>query len=264
MSEPNTEAAPAADTEPASNLDPIESQMTQEKFEVPDKFKNQDGSINQEALVKSYLEMESKQSKPAEEPKAEPATEEPKQETSEDSEQATPAQAAINAAEKEFRETGKLSDETYQALTQKAGLSRHHVDSFIAGEIASQESQYQDIVGALGGEAEFTKLTEWMSKNSSPEEVAEYNDNIEKVKAGEMTADQFKLYMIAHRDRFVAETGAEPRLTGGDVGHSIQGYQSVQEAVDATKDPRYKTDPAYRRQHELKMRNSNIYSRQSA
>jgi hypothetical protein len=60
--------------------------------------------------------------------------------------------------------------------------------------------------------------------------------------------------------RYVQTNGQPAKLIQGEViGPSGGVFRSVAEVVSAMKDPRYSKDPAYRRDLENRLKNSNVF-----
>lgn len=142
---------------------------------VPDGF-NEDGTPkenlilgkfkSQEDLEKAYKELETKLGQPKQE-------ETPKQE-----EIKTDDKQPINSFdvyEKEFFETGKLSEDSYKAL-EKMGFNKTMVDAYVAGQEALAKIKIQEVYSAVGGESSFKQLTEWAGNNYTESQIKEFND----------------------------------------------------------------------------------------
>jgi hypothetical protein len=108
--------------------------------------------------------------------------------------------------------------------------------------------QQQAIVAAVlaqaGGDAEFGKLADWAAKNLDPSRVRVFNEALTK---GDEQLVLTSLRAIQY-DRLMAN-GYEPPLLGGQAGRdSITPFASEQQVSAAMLDPRYSgidADPAY-------------------
>ena len=156
---------------------------------------------------------------------------------------------ALVAANQEFTDGGKLSDETIEKLSQLD--SRELVETW-AQYIRSQQEQAQQaqlteeqiasIRQVAGGDEAYKEMLGWASENLSPDEIAAYDAVMNGSDFGAM-------YWAAQglKARFGAEAGYEGRTyTGTRAPKPEPGFRSQAELARAISDPRYKDDPAYR------------------
>lgn len=214
---------------------------------VPEKFWDAEkGEVRTEALAQSYKELESKQGgKQEEKPK------EPPKATEGDPEAATQGDAAkaleekgldITTFQSEFDANGALTDESYEAL-EKAGINRATVDAYIAGQKALAVQFQSEVKSIAGGDEGFAAMVEWASVNADPKDVAAYNRAID---SGDV--DAAKLAVAGMYQKFQAARPDEPSLitaSGGKV--TGDAYESRAQMVADMQDPRYKSDPAFRK-----------------
>ena len=156
--------------------------------------------------------------------------------------------------EEEFNETGGLSDAAYQAL-EEAGIPSELVDNYLEGQLAMAEQIESSVYDSVGGEENYQAMTEWASDNLNEYEVDAFNHMIE---SGDNNLVNFAVQGLA--SRFMLENqDTEPNLISGSGGQSIGGrYESVQQLTSAMSDPRYQSDPAYRREVTDRLQRSNI------
>jgi hypothetical protein len=275
---PEYEAAMVAKADAAFGVEP-EAPAQQDKPEVqPErpawlnpKFKTP------EDLAKAYEEVEKKQSQapkvetpPAKAEVTPPAkTEEGTEAKAEDQQQeqqenkpegqvAKDALASVgvdyDALATEFETVGTLSEESYKALQEKAGLSREYVDAYIAGQAALAREAQQRVFDIAGGEEQYTVMTQWALANLTPAEIAAYNQGVEG------TAEQAALAAAGLKSKYIAAQGSEPKLiTGSSAAQVNTGFASRAEMTAAMNDPRYAKDAAYRKAVEQKIAVSNIF-----
>lgn len=178
--------------------------------------------------------------KEGEKPAEKPAEKEPEKEKPADT-------VDVKSLTAEFAEKGALSEESYKSLEGK-GFDKAFVDQFIAGQqaIAAQ----RDAIGyeAAGGKAKFDSMADWAGQNLSPEDIAVVNKGL-KGSPAEMQAAVRSL-----KSSYEAQFGSEPQLLNGKQGSAQEGvFASREQATAAIKDPRYKSDPAYRRSVEQRI-----------
>lgn len=153
----------------------------------------------------------------------------------------------------EYAENGELSQAAYEALAD-AGIPHQVVDAYIQGQeslAADMQAQAMDIVG---GQNEYSRMTEWAAMNLSDAEVDSYN---QLVNSGDMNQVMYAVEGLASRYR--NDDGSQPNLISGNAqGTSAGLYQSVAEVTRDMQDPRYESDPAFREMVALKLQNSDV------
>jgi 23S rRNA pseudoU1915 N3-methylase RlmH len=151
---------------------------------------------------------------------------------------------------KELSAGGKLSDESYAELA-KQGIPKNIVDSYVQGQMALVQQAQQEVFTAVGGADSYKAMVDWAASNLSSDEVAAYNNAVE---SGNKSQIMFAVKGL--QARFAAQS--EPRLLTGDGGKVARGFRSSAEMIEAMKDPKYKSDPAYRADVERRMSVSNF------
>lgn len=148
---------------------------------------------------------------------------------------------------------GKLSDASYAKL-QEAGYSRAIVDNYIEGQQAIGEQQIEAIAQSVGGRETMEAVLQWAGSNVEEIEKTAFND---AVSAGNWGAVRMALSGL--HSRFTAANGREANLISGQPGKApSNGFQSMYEMKAAMRDKRYGRDPAYMKEVEGKIRNSNF------
>lgn len=204
---------------------------------LPEKFQNP------EELAKAYGELESRFTKTSQ---------------SEDAIEAAARASSLSVQDlaplaQEYSETGKLSDKSYKTLESR-GIPRELVDAYVEGQRAVADAQVNSIYGSVGGEAQYSQMTSWAAENLPAEEIEAFDDIIEN-------GNQAQVLMAVRglHARFSAANG-QPRLIQGTVTTSgSNAFRSLAEMTSAMKDPRYKSDPAYRKDVEDRLRVSDIF-----
>lgn len=186
---------------------------------------------SQEDLIKSYQELERKQTelnKPKETKDEKPL--EANQKVNFD----------FSLAQKEFDDTGELSEKTIESLEQ-AGLPKSYIDNYISGLDAVAKQFEQRAFESTGGEENYKQMTDWVSKTLSESEIKQFNDNIGR-------DNDIALFTIKGMyARYSAET-REPNLaTGSNAQQSGSGYESIGQMKADMANPKYATDSAFRK-----------------
>ena len=186
---------------------------------------------SQEDLIKYYQELERKQTelnKPKETKDEKPL--EANQKVNFD----------FSLAQKEFDDTGELSEKTIESLEQ-AGLPKSYIDNYITGLDAVAKQFEQRAFESTGGEENYKQMTDWVSKTLSESEIKQFNDNIGR-------DNDIALFTIKGMyARYSAET-REPNLaTGSNAQQSGSGYESIGQMKADMANPKYATDSAFRK-----------------
>lgn len=159
----------------------------------------------------------------------------------------------FDTLEAEFEENGRLSEESY-ALLAAAGLPRRIVDRYIEGQKAASDRLMQEVYDIAGGEQRFRAAQIWAQSNLSAEELQAFD---EAVNASPERA-RFAVHGLCAAHQHA--TGAPPQLTRGEALSRGEGaFSSAQDVANAIRDPRYKTDPAYRAQVAARLAKSRVF-----
>ena len=107
---------------------------------------------------------------------------------------------------------------------------------------------------SVGGEERYDAMLRWGADNLSPDEIAMF-DNV--VATGDVNACYFAIQALNRR--FTEAVGDEKELlTGRGSRDTMDVFRSQAEVIEAMKDPKYDTDPAYRNDVFEKLGRSNI------
>lgn len=222
--------------EQASSESTDRPEWLDEKFESP------------EELAKAYNELQKKQGSGNGED-----TEEEVVEEEEEEENTSYTSQTIQSATEEFAESGTLSDKTFNAL-EDAGIPRDFVQAYIEGQKAVSEAQAQDVKNVIGGSANYEALAEWAGENLSESDLDAYNSIVE---GGSL--EQAKVAVKGLYSQFISAGGKPPVLSQGSTsGSSVKPFGSTAQITQAMSDPRYATDPAYRKTIEERIAVSNV------
>lgn len=155
--------------------------------------------------------------------------------------------------QQEYNETGQLSEDAYLAL-QEVGIEPQMVDTWIAGQEAIADQQIDSIYNMVGGEQVYNQMLEWAGDNLQPWEMDAFNDQIESLDANSMFAVQGLMARMQN------DEGSPPILYQGEPSqYSAPKYDSLAQLTSAMSDPRYASDPAYRREVTSRLNNSELF-----
>lgn len=225
-----------------------------------------------EELEKAYIELQKKlgegkkqeesaaEEEPSETPSEEPLEGVEEEEAQEEAVEVSEITQLLTDASKEFSEnSSKLSPETIEKLSQLD--SKTLVETW-ANYIAQQEQQAVQatisqqeadrVMKAVGGEKEYQAMIAWASENLTPAEVAAY-DNV----VNGNNPDAVYWAAMGLKAKYTDAVGYEGKQVSGKRPSSMEpGFRSHAELARAIRDPRYKDDPAYRRDVEDKLSRS--------
>lgn len=231
----------ATQTQTAPETQTQQTQTPQRPEGVPEKFWNAEtGTVNTEALIKSYSELESKLGKGAQEQEpAQQATTAPSQQQVE---QAVGADAFKKYGD-EIAAQGALSEDSYKELESK-GFPRAMVDSYVEGEKLKASMGVEQVLSSVGGRESFSAMTEWAASNLTQDELSVYNSQV--APGSSLQAVSMALQWL--KAKYEGAVGKEPNLIAGRPAPSgKKGFASKQEAMAAVRDKRYGVDAAYTR-----------------
>ena len=155
--------------------------------------------------------------------------------------------------QQEYNETGQLSEDAYKAL-HEAGIEPQMVDTWIAGQEAIADQQIDSIYNMVGGEEAYNGMLEWAGNNLQPWEMDAFNNQIENLDANSMFAVQGLMARMQN------EEGSPPRLFQGEPSqYSAPKYDSLAQLTSAMSDPRYTSDPAFRREVTERLKHSELF-----
>lgn len=241
--------APEANPAPAPEAPPAPTPEPERPSWLPDKFKNP------EDLAKAYSELERKQSGEQQPqshlPPADKVTVEDAQIILKN------AGLDADALMGEWADKGVISEETFKRL-EEGGVPRDFVSTWVEGRQAVMAEQAKAITDVVGGHENFRRVSEWAKVNAPPGVVRAYNDALD---GGNL--DLIKLAARGLDAAYRAANGNRPTLISGE-GQATDhgGFASREEALAAMSSPRYRQDPAFRRDVEAKLaRNPVFYTR---
>jgi hypothetical protein len=161
-----------------------------------------------------------------------------------------------------WQQTGELTGDDYTAL-EEAGFTKDMVDAYLSGlqYKATQETQLAmqqvaEVKAEYGGEKGYGEMLQWAKSNLDQSEIDAFNEIVN-------TSTNIKAVKLAVSGLYArysqATGGREPKLLGGRSPKSGgEKFESTAQVVEAMSDPKYKTDPAYRRKVEEKLARSSI------
>lgn len=171
---------------------------------------------------------------------------------------ADPLVDLLNEASQEYAQQGKLSEETFEKLSQMDSKDLLEAYMQIQSNPAQVEDftaeQVSDIQNFVGGEEQYNGLVGWAAENM-PENFVQAFDNL--INVGD--PDMIKLAVVGMQAAFQEANGYEGRMLSGKPAQTQQDvFRSQAEVVAAMSDPRYDRDPAYRQDVFAKLERSDL------
>lgn len=152
-----------------------------------------------------------------------------------------------------YQENDGLTDEDYAKLA-KQGYSKTIVDNYINGQIALNETTRQTAFAQAGGEEAYKKMVTWAASNLTDSERTAYDNMVND------SPEARQLAIEGLKAKYVAANGTEGSLVGGTSASSgVLPFQSRAQVTEAMRDPRYKSDPAYRSEVEARMAKTTLW-----
>lgn len=219
-------------------------QATSEGYEVPDKFMLEDGTVDVEAMARSYTELERSQSQ-----EETPANEEVPDETTGE---ALSDENMLRYSSEVFEE-GNLSEESYTSL-ESAGYNRTLVEKHVQLLKLEAEVMNERVLEPVGGAEAYAELTKWAGESLPDDELATYN-------AVMNTNDPAQIDMAIKGLFARYQQGTHtPNLIAGDTGSATasSAFRSWAEVTKAMRHADYHNDPAYRQDVQNRLNVSNL------
>ena len=195
---------------------------------------------SQEELVKAYNELQSKLGGRTPEP--EPTPEPVPEDTDGLIKKAEDRGIDVEALNKEFGDTGELSQATMDDLA-KRGIPQEMVEAYIAGQQSLVSNAISTLAEVAGGKDQLAQTLAWAGENLSDAEIDAYNSAMQQ---GNVAITQTLLRGIVAAYR--ADVGEAPRGIHGEQSRpaGVRPFANDAEMNVAMQDPRYASDPTYR------------------
>lgn len=153
----------------------------------------------------------------------------------------------------EYFDNDGLSQDTYDKL-EAGGIPREIVDQYIAGQKASGEATRTELLETVGGEEQYSEMTNWAADAFSDGEIDAFNDAI-----NQGNSNMARMAIAGLKARYEAANGSEPsRTISGAEPKDGSAYRSVAELMEDMSNPKYHNDDAFRSDVERKLARSDI------
>ena len=214
---------------------------------------------SQEDLLAAYEALQKKMGQESSDDKEEPSEDQP--EASEETEEEEVDEATsetvdyMHSLNQEFEQNGQLSEEAIDKLSSMD--SKELIKAYLqynqqAKTNQVQQSEIDAIQQSVGGPEAYQEMLEWAASNLNETEIAEYN---QVTSSGDAVAIKFAVAALANRYRNTDGYEA-PLVSGKKAKSEKKTFRSHAELSRAIADPRYSTDPAFRKDVEEKLSRS--------
>lgn len=227
---------------------------------IPEKYRNGTLEEAHAAMAKGYTELEGKlggtQTGKQDSQQAAAEDADSTDGTKGDDDDGETGKLSLAEVEAAYIANDKVISEEVYAQYEEQGMPRATLDAYITGQQMIANQMVTSVHEVAGGPEQYKAMTDWAETNWSDDEVAAF-DTV--VTAGDKAAA-----IIAARGlkaAYAHAVGQDPSLVTGDGGKVNTGarYESRAQMTSDMKDPRYKTDPAFRKTVEEKVGNSDIW-----
>jgi hypothetical protein len=218
---------------------------------LPEKFKTV------EEMAAAYSELEKKQGQPEKAPEPNDGTKPPETEVGKQAADIVQkAGLEWSKLNEEWSKDGKLSDASYEAFKAQ-GVSKDLVDGFISGQnaiaVANANVIRNAAFEAAGGEAKYMEAVAWAKTGLDPAQIVAFD----KVVSGNDPA-AVKMAVQGLMASYSKAGASEPSNLGSGERGGQGVYANVEQMIADMSDPRYESDPAFRKRVEQKASRSNI------
>lgn len=170
---------------------------------------------------------------------------------------------AFQPYHQEFIETGDVAPENRAKIAKELlapvfgeEVALGMVNDYVEGQKLRRSSTQAEYEAAAGGKENLQSMLGWAAGNLSKEEKLAFNRAVD---SGDFHAAKFAIEGL--RAKYEKSAGRQPNLLEADASGSLEdasAFKSVQEMTAAMRDPRYKTDPAYRAHVLERVKKSNV------
>lgn len=229
------------EAQPTENPMDMEQEEVSERPEwLPEKFNTP------EDMAKAYGELETQMGQESQQ------VEDTEQETPEESisEVTGLTPEYLEPFSQEFMEHGELSDESFTKLEQETGIPQDIARAYVDGQRAIVEQQQSNVFNEVGGQDTYNDMVEWASENFTEEEITSFDNAVD---SGDINTTMMAVRGLQARYAQANGTAPKQSFQGNTTKDSTTGFQSWQQVSAAMRDPKYATDPAYRKQVENRL-----------
>lgn len=151
-------------------------------------------------------------------------------------------------------QTGDIAPEDRAALTA-AGIPDAQITQYVQGWQAQQQLATAKIYGITGDQGGYEKMVQWASTALPQGEQQAFNDALNSGNVDAAAAATRGLWA-----QFQSASGNPMAVRGATTTSGVAPFRSMQEMIDAQKDPKYKSrDAAYLAEFDARLAASDFY-----
>jgi hypothetical protein len=226
-----------------------------ETIEIPEKFQNEDGTVNQDALLKSYLELEKGGTKEPE-PEAEAV---PELKIPEGADQDAIFNENLERWGNDLLDGGDFKPETRAEMRKAHNISDAYIDEIRDGRMARAQLNAREVHDMVGGSEQFDQMMTWAAKNLGREQATNFLAEVDLAKRNRQDA-ALKVKIDGMQAQWKSATGRgwAPELTGDDpAGETIKPFKSMAEMQKVQASEEYRSgDEAFQREFNIRLKKS--------
>jgi hypothetical protein len=211
---------------------------------IPEKFWDAEkGTVNTEALLKSYTELERTRSQSPEpkadeppNPNAAPVVDNGKitKPAEPETPAASPLTEVITAAQQEYASAKEVSEDTVKKL-EEAGIPREIFQLYLKGVQAQEQATAAAVYEIVGGEDTYTEMAQWAANNLNDAELDAFNSALDN----EALRENAVRGLYARFSEARPSEGTLVAPTGNADGGSGDVYTDRSQLTADLKDERY-------------------------
>ena len=217
---------------------------------LPEKF------TSAQDMASAYAELEKKLGQPKDKVQVQSETSTPEAPASVEAAQQELEKRGIDfdKLSSEFAKKGKLSEQAYKQL-EESGISRDLTNQFITGQTAVATQMQNEAYGLVGGQDQYSEIINWAADSLPQTTIDTFN---KAVNSG--SKETIHMAIQGLQAQYRSANGSEPTLVRGATNTVAGGvYESAAQLTAAMRDPRYKSDPAYRQEVAVKLQRSSVF-----
>tara|TARA_S200002703_G_scaffold151905_1_gene151791 strand:- start:436 stop:1272 length:837 start_codon:yes stop_codon:yes gene_type:complete len=144
-----------------------------------------------------------------------------------------------NNLRQQLEDNGDFDADTYKKLNE-VGVTNDLIKSYVDNLAYRREKTVGDALDYVGGEDAWRNMNQWAVDNLNRDEISKFNELL--------ASDQWKIGVDAMKVRMGSNTFEPHITTGNQLPGTTYGYRSKSEMKTDMSNPKYKSDPVFRRE----------------
>ena len=139
----------------------------------------------------------------------------------------------------QLEDNGDFDADTYKKLNE-VGVTNDLIKSYVDNLAYRREKTVGEALDYVGGEDAWRNMNQWAVDNLNRDEISKFNELL--------ASDQWKIGVDAMKVRMGSNTFEPNITTGNQLPGTTFGYRSKSEMKADMSNPKYKSDPAFRKE----------------